>query len=167
MSDGDMEWPGYIIGFTGARDGMTDKQKAKVQNILAYMEWPRWSGLHGDCLGADEDFHNICRAMKREVLQRPCILANQRAYTDAKEIAKPKNPLVRNKEIVDQASGMIACPSGDVEQLRSGTWSTIRYARLSDHRQLVVVFPDGRTEIQSLGSPGHGHMPFNLDVIKE
>jgi hypothetical protein len=54
--------------------------------------------------------------------------------------AKPY--LVRNHEIVDDSQVLIAAPKEFTEQLRSGTWATIRYARKIG-RTVRIVFPDG------------------------
>jgi hypothetical protein len=45
------------------------------------------------------------------------------------EVREAKHPLERNHDIVDQTDFMIAAPFTESEVLRSGTWSTIRYAR--------------------------------------
>lgn len=44
---------------------------------------------------------------------------------------RPAKPyLERNKDIANEGiDGLIAAPSGWVEELRSGTWATVRYAR--------------------------------------
>jgi hypothetical protein len=50
--------------------------------------------------------------------------------------------LKRNGHIVDASHVMIACPRLMHEELRSGTWMTIRYARRAD-KPLAIVWPDG------------------------
>jgi hypothetical protein len=42
-----------IIGFTGTRYGMTDKQKSSLQSILSKLETIT-EVHHGDCIGAEE-----------------------------------------------------------------------------------------------------------------
>lgn len=39
------------------------------------------------------------------------------------------DPLARNRRIVAAVDVLIAAPETDREELRSGTWATIRYAR--------------------------------------
>jgi hypothetical protein len=53
----------------------------------------------------------------------------------------PEPPLDRNKKIVFDSDEMIAAPSGP-EVLRSGTWSTVRYARKT-RKKITVIYPDG------------------------
>lgn len=53
-------------------------------------------------------------------------------------------PLERNRTIVDECEVLVACPAGP-EVTRSGTWSTIRYARRIG-RPVVIIYPDGSVE---------------------
>ncbi len=49
------------VGFTGTRKGMTEFQKTEVRRLLTeYMHGRDMEAHHGDCIGADTDFHNIC-----------------------------------------------------------------------------------------------------------
>ena len=143
---------GYILGFTGTRDGMTPEQRDSATSFIARLmvgcseAEMAFEGLHGDCVGADADFHQICRdegveggAMK----QRPCTFSGMRAHTDALEISKPEKPMARNQKIVDDCDALLACPPTDFEIERgSGTWATIRMGRKAN-RQVVIVYPDG------------------------
>ena len=58
------------------------------------------------------------------------------------KIEKPKDYLVRNKDIVDQSKILIACPETAYEKSRSGTWSTINYAKRKK-RKILIIFPSG------------------------
>jgi hypothetical protein len=52
-----------------------------------------------------------------------------RAFTDFNDVMHEVKPFIkRDKEIVDAVETMIATPAG-AEQVRSGTWTTIRYAK--------------------------------------
>lgn len=58
----------------------------------------------------------------------------------------PRAPyLERNKHIVDNCEMMIACPKEPEHTVRSGTWSTIRYA-WKTHRKITIVPPIVRDE---------------------
>jgi hypothetical protein len=46
-------------------------------------------------------------------------------------ILRPKAYLERDMDIVDGSSCLIATPKTVMEERRSGTWATIRYARRS------------------------------------
>ncbi len=85
------------IGFTGTRFGMTQAQQDALRSLLL-----SGSGKlhHGDCVGADEQAHDIARALGRTVVIHPASLPEQRAFKSAQDIREPKAPLVRNKVIV-------------------------------------------------------------------
>lgn len=131
------------IGFTGTQRGMTILQQRVVKELL-----PReFVAIHGDCVGADADFHDIVRfdhPTARFIIY-PSDLLNKRAHCTLwpGDICRPSRPaLVRNKDIVGSSDWMIACPGEKQMKIRSGTWSTMRYAQKEDMR-VVIVFPDG------------------------
>ena len=55
-------------------------------------------------------------------------------------IARPQFALKRNCDIVLAGVELIACPHQMSEVLRSGTWSTVRFARKIKKR-VVMVWP--------------------------
>lgn len=134
----------FVIGFTGTRKGLTEKQRGR---ILSLVEELSASGclfcLHGDCVGADAEFDALCRSIERaRVACLPCDIFSQRAFTGSTELEPPQRPIERNHKIVDMCDMVIACPSGREEELRSGTWATIRYVKKTS-KPLTIVFPDG------------------------
>lgn len=132
------------IGFTGTQLGMTTEQIVAVDILLfddLIAEWVH----HGDCIGADADFHRLAKLSGLKTHGHPPINPNKRAWCDFDEIEEEKEYLDRNKDIVDAVDFMIACPKEFREQLRSGTWSTIRYARIQ-RKPGVIVWPDGKVE---------------------
>lgn len=134
------------ISFTGSRKGMTSLQKKTFVKIISTL--PDFSFLHGDCIGADSDAHNLVldQGMKN-ILIRPCYFNDQRAFSEGGTIiAKPGHPLARNKKIVDDGDQLIACPSGYAEERRSGTWATIRYARAK--MPILIIWPNGKVTIE-------------------
>ena len=59
------------------------------------------------------------------------------------KVAVERKPyLDRNKDIVLETQTLVATPAETTEQLRSGTWSTVRYARKLK-RPAVLILPDG------------------------
>lgn len=54
----------------------------------------------------------------------------------------PRPYLDRNHDIVDATDVLIAVPNSVKEELRSGTWATIRYAKRTK-QPLMVIPPDG------------------------
>ena len=132
------------VGFTGTRQGMTAAQRITVKEILM-KEQPSMA-RHGDCIGADAEFHKICLDIFVRVLLHPCNLVAQRAFCKGALTEYPtKPPLDRNRDIVNNSDFMIATPGEYNEVLRSGTWATIRYAN-SARKRLYLITPDGKIE---------------------
>jgi hypothetical protein len=55
---------------------------------------------------------------------------------------QPKKYVERDHDIVDETDMMISFPPTNKEILRSGTWTTIRYAR-KKKKKLYIIYPDG------------------------
>lgn len=49
------------IGFTGTRKGMSSPQEDTLCNLLSLLSGFIAVAHHGDCLGADAEFHELCR----------------------------------------------------------------------------------------------------------
>ena len=128
------------IGFTGTREGMTEYQKDNLRGLLeAAVTIAREDELvvfhHGDCKGADAEAHAIARALSIKIIIHPPVKRIMRAYCEgAAEILPPEDYLERDRCIVDSTIGVIAAPKSDKEELRSGTWYTVRYARKMNKR---------------------------------
>ncbi len=117
-----------IIGFTGSQKGMTTDQFDRV--VLLLRDLAPTEVHHGDCVGADWIFHTICMTMQIPVVLHPPIKDNKRAGCEGyAKILPAKEYLVRNRDIVDASDELIAVPDTTNEKLRSGTWSTYRYAK--------------------------------------
>jgi len=132
-----------IISFTGTREGMTVAQKQLVAYLLTKFKTISYV-KHGDCLGADADFDAIATELKLSRHIFPANIPAMRAYCDSRGafLAKyPLPPLERNKLIIAGSNYLIACPKGP-EQLRSGTWSTIRAAHKLNLKT-STIYPDG------------------------
>ena len=130
----------HTMAFTGTRRGMTPKQIVEVTEKLKSCE-PKFV-KHGDCLGADAQFHDLCLVYgKCQIIIHPPINTSMRAYCKGAHVmVEPKPYLDRNKDMVIWSNLLIACPSEKEEVLRSGTWSTIRYARKTG-TEVVVIYP--------------------------
>ncbi len=135
-----------IIGFTGTRNGMTERQKFLLVGFLrdALNTGGTVVLSHGACHGADDQADLIAselgidrrawpsvNPMRRVsdivLLSRVGLLTANRG--SSVEILPAMEPLVRNHKIVDESDVMAACPAEAKEQRRSGTWTTIRMAR--------------------------------------
>lgn len=127
------------LGMTGSREGMTKYQR---EEFLMWLDkrLPFKTAHHGQCRGADAEFHDIMIEQGVDVIIHPPIDGTYCAECpDAVWIKTPKPYLERNHDIVKESDILVAFPRTDTEQLRSGTWSTIRYARKIGKR--VIIFP--------------------------
>lgn len=128
------------VGFTGTQDGMTPAQRQSLRKLMDSM--PISEFHHGSCVGADEQAHQL--ALNRcSVHVHPSTIAAKTAPCVGFRMYPPRPPLDRNHDIVDATSTLIGCPRGEDEELRSGTWATVRYAR-KKKRPIILVLPDGR-----------------------
>ena len=137
------------IGFTGTQEGMTKEQFKTVCKILIHFKKNRYmvpiSFHHGCCIGADEQSHVIASSLGYPIVLHPPINTSKKiAYPQWCYFLRfePKPYLERNHEIVDNSYLLIAVPKGE-EELRSGTWSTIRWAR-KQNKHILIIKPDGK-----------------------
>lgn len=132
------------IAFTGTRQGMTDNQKVELVEWLEKLKPTKV--YHGDCIGADTDFHHSVRKFDPEIFVHiiPSNIADQRSFLKGDKVEDPNHPLVRNRDMVDNADIVIAAPATLEEVLRSGTWATIRYARKLK-KEVILLKPEAST----------------------
>lgn len=156
------------IGFTGTRRGLNLKQEVLLEVILKQLvkQYIEVILHHGDCLGADYEAHQMAEGLSLITVAHPPTSKARRAYCNASITLGPEPYLKRNKKIVNYTELMIAAPEG-LERTRSGTWSTIRYAR-REGRTILILHPTGALEVDAPKEEGKGH-PFTdtLPDIKE
>lgn len=131
-----------LVSFTGTRNGMTDAQKSSFAEIISLLKPVCF--IHGDCLGADHDAHNLTKEHSPEtkIAIRPCFYKNMRAYCKGDIEFPEKHPLDRNVDIVEDGELLIACPKKMTKEQTGGTWHTINFARMNN-LSLIVIWPDG------------------------
>jgi len=137
-----------IIGITGTRNGATAEQiawarsyfeKLSKQKELHYL-------VHGCALGADEQIATEAYSYGFRVGGHP---SNNDYWTSDKAkslcyvLAKPLPPLKRNLNIIHACEVLLAFPASDHEELRSGTWMTIRSAG-KEQKRTIICWPDGK-----------------------
>lgn len=133
------------IGFTGTQHGMTDVQAERVAALVQHRDF---YAHHGCCVGADEQFDMIVRLAKnfRGVVHHPCDPPDKQMTIRPdllRDAVRPiRKPLVRNMDIVIESHVMIGAPREMRPQRRSGTWTTIGYAREAK-KPMWIVFPNG------------------------
>lgn len=133
------------IGFTGTREEVTHPAKMELHRRPSQLPRTTHEFHHGGCIGADLEFHLQVRIVfagtGAKIALHPPENPALRARV-AGDITSDERPyLVRNKTIVDCTEALIAMPNG-LEEIRSGTWSTIRYARKLG-RPILIIWPDG------------------------
>jgi len=96
---------------------------------------------NGDCIGADKDSGDVWIELGGKLHLRPPDIAAKRAFQRGEAIDRPLPYLERNKVIVRSSRAMVATPKG-AEELRSGTWSTVRFARKLE-LPILIIYPDG------------------------
>jgi hypothetical protein len=131
------------VGFTGTQVGMTEKQRIMIVKLLFRY---RPSEIHvGDCVGADEDFHKVVNYLFPDTKSVGHIpeSKSKRAFCKYTEERSPLPYLTRNKNIVKEADILLATPKSEEEELRSGTWATIRYGKKAK-KKVIIVAPDGK-----------------------
>lgn len=134
-----------IIGFTGTRKGMSDNQSRHFSQIIYNLMFKPFTTLKmGDCIGADLQASKIyVEIMEGAFLDiHPPTNPQYRAWIGIKQLLRGEHSLkevkifkekpygVRDKDIVDECTLLLAAPLDEnKEELRSGTWQTVRYAR--------------------------------------
>ena len=142
------------LGFSGTRHFASDPQLSTVRElVIALRFWAPLVAHHGLCVGADEQFHGVCREpdILAEVIGHPgpdwpdgefC------AYTICGRTLDPLPHMKRNAAIVAASHIMIAAPFENTPQPRGGTWATIGMARKALRagklRALYVVGREGQ-----------------------
>jgi hypothetical protein len=136
----------WQIGFTGTRHGMTPPQRAAVAAILEPLAEPGgFVAHHGDCIGADAEFHDLCRELPQSfIVVHPGPLDDlpNQAGRVGDERRLPVPHMRRNKNIVMASTVMIAAPLEVAQQPYGGTWRTIEMTRKAK-RPLAIVWRDG------------------------
>lgn len=157
-----------ILGFTGTRAGLTPQQLAVLLPLVATLgpDPLPIRIIHGGAVGADQEFDEILapaywargsgpgRLFTAILGITPPILVHPASqvrrdywlcdanYAALRSVLTAAPPLARNRLIIGAADRLLACPATPDEVLRSGTWSTIRYARQAG-KSVTLVLPDG------------------------
>lgn len=135
------------IGFTGTREGMSEKQKEAFAEYISSQTFQEFH--HGDCIGSDKEAHDIVVKLREDTGKKIKIVLHPPKYTKYRAYCKgdlslsPKDYLTRNHDIVDVSDVVIATPLSK-EKLHSGTWSTVRYARKKDKKINIFTRRTGK-----------------------
>lgn len=138
----------YKMGFTGTQVGLTTIQRQMIRQFLVERIHTITELHHGDCVGADTQVHQIFDELRQEyqllskIIIHPPLNDKKRAFCKADKFIEPHDYLYRNKTIVNSTDFLVATPKSLTPELRSGTWSTIRYA-IFKQKQVFIIFPNG------------------------
>jgi hypothetical protein len=146
------------LGFTGTRHGMDEFQKESIALLFTQLlrEYDFIEFHHGDCIGADAQAATILNDLRNShystrtrvrIVCHPGFPPNHpeetkfRAFTDFNDEVRDLKPFIaRDHDIVDETEEMVATPVTEDEEVRSGTWTTVRYAR-KQNRKVTVLNP--------------------------
>lgn len=127
------------IGFTGTRLGMTNLQRTRLDWLLDVLV--RGSRSRGEAVtfhhGADMDGSDG-EAEEIAVMHIP----RDQVVRHAPKTRTAKDLLARDRDIANVVAILIGAPRTDKEELRSGTWATVRYARQAGIP--IVMLPRGK-----------------------
>lgn len=134
------------LAFTGTKEGMTASQLSKLRRELERLRDDGFLWMHnGDCIGSDAEAARLWKKElgKSRLMLHPPIKDKFRAHIPYADITcEPKDYLARDVDMVICSELLIATPLTYDEQQRSGTWTTVRYARKCRLRR-IIIFPDG------------------------
>ena len=123
------------IGFTGTSD-LSGVDSERHENLVLVFHELKRKGFtvvhHGDCVGADQLCHDSALEVGLKIVIHPPKDPKKRAFctADADEVREEFGYIARNHHIVNETQVLVAMPKIiGKEELRSGTWATVRYAR--------------------------------------
>jgi len=139
------------VGVTGTRRRITLEQDNTIWKLFRWMAATEFH--HGDCTGADAAAHAVILGTKNRrqdeglpytsIIIHPPVIGTWRVFCqDYDEIREPLPYLERNHVIVDEIDLLIAIPQTTSEEIQSGTWATVRYAR-GLGKPVIIIDPDG------------------------
>lgn len=149
------------IGFTGTRERPTLMQQ---HTLRAYLIMLRKAGAealhHGDCVNGDEVADLRAMVEGYRIVIHPPTDEKLRAHCERRGprfVCRPEPYLIRNRSIVNATSLLVAMPYTQHEEIRSGTWSTVRYAR-NLGRPIIILFPDGKVTLEAIDALVQSHL---------
>lgn len=136
--------PNHLATVTATRRGLTADQIREARFLFS--SYALDGIVHGAAHGGDSDLHYVAHdlAMFCDIWPASGVPSNITGLrvSPLDVVHEPAPPLDRNKTMVDLTDKLFAFPAGYDEELRSGTWAAIRYAR-KQHKSVTLIFPDG------------------------
>jgi len=138
---------GKKVGFTGTQKGAHPTQIAAAKDKLVALKEEGFDEFHhGACIGADEQVAKIAKELGFKVVAHPGLgkdpanLQFRSDWSGSDETLEAKPYIDRDHDIVDATELMIATPLTYGEQTRSGTWTTVRYAKAQGREEGTTLF---------------------------
>lgn len=143
------------VGFTGTRIGLTFVQfDALVRSFDHFVGEEQVNLFIGGAEGADEQVFNWALGWPSvEYIAIFPATGRIPSYGMSFCTQDPKPPLDRNRDIVSRVDYLFVAPSGMVEERRSGTWATYRYAKKKGIARWIV-WPNGEVSFEGRSSTG-------------
>ena len=136
-----------IVTVTATRKGLTHAQLEEAEFLLS--SWGTTELVHGAAQGGDTELHRLAHKLGIPCLIYPAsgVPSNiDRILIKSDDLRYPAvPPLDRNKTMVNRSTRLLGFPKGYNEELRSGTWAAIRYAR-KQKKNVWIVWPDGSVQ---------------------
>ena len=127
---------GKKVGFTGTNRGALPSQLDELTVKLAALKEEDFDEFHhGACIGADEQAAKIAKDLGFKIVAHPGLASDPKNlmyrsdWNGSDETREAKPFIERDHDIVDECVMMLATPNSYEERVRSGTWTTIRYAK--------------------------------------
>jgi hypothetical protein len=137
------------VGFTGTQWGWTVEQANTATARLCALRRVGAVWLHnGDCVGSDRNAAHRWQMDGGKLHLHPPDRDTKRAFLVADVTEPPKPYLDRNSDIVARCGILVATPAEMFEQLRSGTWATVRRARKLG-KPIFIIWPDGTETVEN------------------
>jgi len=150
------------VGITATHKGLRPAQKEVIRTVLQHLyDQGAREFRHGDCIGADDQAATIAHEIGYRLVAHPGINprhpedTSTRAFHPSDEVRPAKLFLVRDRDIVDETDILVAGPAQKEEVIRSGTWTTYRYAK-KKNRPTIVVYPDGVCDCRAIHAKFEG-----------
>jgi hypothetical protein len=138
---------GKKCGFTGTSKGASPAQLVELEEKLKALFADGFDEFHhGLCIGADEQAAIIAKRLGFRVIAHPGLpkdptnMMYRSDFAGNDEMRDPKPFIARDQDIVNEVEHMLATPLTRAEVVRSGTWTTVRYARKVG-RQIDLILP--------------------------
>jgi len=137
---------GKKVGFTGTHKGASSVQLFEAEQKLKALKEQGYDEFHhGLCIGADVQVATIAKKLGYRVVAHPGLASDPknllfRGECENDETREAKPFIKRDHDIVDETEVMLATPKGHAEEARSGTWTTVRYAKKQGRTEGFTLF---------------------------